>query len=34
VWVDRVGGGRFSGRVLATDLFAELPVALLERVDG
>ncbi len=34
LWVDRVGGGRFSGRVLATDLFAELPVALLERVDG
>ena len=34
VWVDRIGGGRFSGRVLATDLFAELPVALLERVDG
>ena len=34
VWVDCVGGGRFSGRVLATDLFAELPVALLERVDG
>jgi (1->4)-alpha-D-glucan 1-alpha-D-glucosylmutase len=34
VWVDRVGGGRFSGRVPATDLFAELPVALLERVDG
>ena len=34
VWADRVGGGRFNGRVLATDLFAELPVALLERVDG
>ena len=34
VWADRIAGGRFSGRVLASDLFAELPVALLERVDG
>jgi (1->4)-alpha-D-glucan 1-alpha-D-glucosylmutase len=34
VWSDRIAGGRFSGSVLASDLFAELPVALLERVDG
>jgi (1->4)-alpha-D-glucan 1-alpha-D-glucosylmutase len=33
-WTDRVGGGRFSGSVKAAELFAELPVALLERVDG
>ncbi len=33
VWVDRIGGRRFTGRVLASDLFAGLPVALLERVD-
>jgi (1->4)-alpha-D-glucan 1-alpha-D-glucosylmutase len=34
VWADRIASGRFSGRVLASDLFNELPVALLERVDG
>jgi (1->4)-alpha-D-glucan 1-alpha-D-glucosylmutase len=34
VWADRIAGARFSGRVLASDLFAQLPVALLERVDG
>ena len=33
-WADRIAGGRFTGRVLASDLFAALPVALLERVDG
>ncbi len=33
-WADRITGGRFSGRVLASDLLAELPVALLERVGG
>jgi (1->4)-alpha-D-glucan 1-alpha-D-glucosylmutase len=33
-WVDRIGGGRFGGRVLAADLFADLPVALLERTDA
>jgi (1->4)-alpha-D-glucan 1-alpha-D-glucosylmutase len=33
VWADRVAGCRFSGRVLASDLFAEMPVALLERLD-
>jgi (1->4)-alpha-D-glucan 1-alpha-D-glucosylmutase len=33
VWTDRIGGGRFSGRVLATDVFADFPVALLERTD-
>lgn len=32
VWVDRIGGGRFSGEVPTTDLFADLPVALLERI--
>jgi (1->4)-alpha-D-glucan 1-alpha-D-glucosylmutase len=30
-WVDRIGAARFTGRVSAVDLFAELPVALLER---
>jgi (1->4)-alpha-D-glucan 1-alpha-D-glucosylmutase len=34
VWSDRIAGRLFSGSVLASDLFAELPVALLERVDG
>ena len=34
VWTDRIGGRRHSGRVLAAELFTELPVALLERVDG
>jgi (1->4)-alpha-D-glucan 1-alpha-D-glucosylmutase len=34
VWADRIAGARFSGRVLASDLFAGLPVALLERLDG
>ena len=33
-WTDRIAGGRFSGRVLASDLFNDSPVALLERVDG
>jgi (1->4)-alpha-D-glucan 1-alpha-D-glucosylmutase len=33
-WTDRISGVRFSGRVLAVELFAELPVALLERTDG
>jgi (1->4)-alpha-D-glucan 1-alpha-D-glucosylmutase len=32
-WTDRISGGRFSGRVLAVELFAELPVALLVRDD-
>jgi (1->4)-alpha-D-glucan 1-alpha-D-glucosylmutase len=32
-WFDRIGGGRFSGRVLAVELFANMPVALLERLD-
>lgn len=31
VWVDRIGGGRFSGEVMAADLFADLGVVLLER---
>lgn len=31
-WVDRIGAGRFSGKVSPAELFAELPVALLERV--
>jgi (1->4)-alpha-D-glucan 1-alpha-D-glucosylmutase len=34
VWVERIAGCRFSGRVLVSDLFAGLPVALLERLDG
>ncbi len=32
-WEDRIGAARFSGPVSAADLFAELPVALLERTD-
>jgi (1->4)-alpha-D-glucan 1-alpha-D-glucosylmutase len=32
-WVDRIGAGRFTGAVSPGELFAELPVALLERVD-
>jgi (1->4)-alpha-D-glucan 1-alpha-D-glucosylmutase len=32
-WQSRVGTGRFSGSVSPAELFAELPVALLERVD-
>ena len=31
VWTDRIGSGRFSGEVQAADLFADLPVVLLER---
>ncbi|GFG49128.1 malto-oligosyltrehalose synthase [Mycolicibacterium agri] len=31
-WTDRISGAQFSGRVPAAELFAELPVALLERV--
>jgi (1->4)-alpha-D-glucan 1-alpha-D-glucosylmutase len=33
LWTDRITGARFSGRVSASDLLAESPVALLERVD-
>jgi (1->4)-alpha-D-glucan 1-alpha-D-glucosylmutase len=33
-WTDRISGAGFSGQVLAVELFAELPVALLERTDG
>jgi (1->4)-alpha-D-glucan 1-alpha-D-glucosylmutase len=33
VWTDHIAGGRFSGRVSASDLFAGAAVALLERVD-
>ncbi len=33
-WTDRIGGGTFTGSVPAADLFAGLPVALLERGDG
>jgi (1->4)-alpha-D-glucan 1-alpha-D-glucosylmutase len=32
-WQNRLGGATFSGHVSPTDLFAELPVALLERID-
>ena len=32
-WTDRISGRRFSGRVLAVELFADLPVALLVRDD-
>jgi (1->4)-alpha-D-glucan 1-alpha-D-glucosylmutase len=33
-WTDRISGGRFSGPILAAELFADLPVALLERSGG
>lgn len=33
-WVDRITGRRHEGAAAATELFAELPVTLLERVDG
>jgi (1->4)-alpha-D-glucan 1-alpha-D-glucosylmutase len=33
-WTDRISGARFSGRTLAAQMFADLPVALLERNDG
>jgi len=32
-WTDRIAGGRFSGKVPASDLFARSAVALLERTD-
>ena len=32
-WQDRISGRGFSGSVSPADLFAELPVALLERID-
>jgi len=32
-WTDRISGGRFSATVLAVELFADLPVALLVRDD-
>ncbi|OBA87233.1 malto-oligosyltrehalose synthase [Mycolicibacterium elephantis] len=34
MWTDRLTGGRHAGTVLAAELFADLPVALMERVDG
>jgi (1->4)-alpha-D-glucan 1-alpha-D-glucosylmutase len=33
-WTDRISGARFSGEVMAVELFADLPVVLLERTDG
>jgi len=33
-WTDRISGAALSGSVPAGELFAELPVALLERIDG
>ena len=33
-WTDRISGARVRGRVLAVELFADLPVVLLERTDG
>ena len=33
-WTDALTGALVTGTVLAADLFAELPVALLERADG
>lgn len=34
IWVDTISGGRFHGRTQAVELFADLPVVLLERTDG
>ncbi|MFV1364837.1 malto-oligosyltrehalose synthase [Mycolicibacterium elephantis] len=34
MWTDRLTGGRHAGTVLVAELFADLPVALMERVDG
>ncbi|MCT7659857.1 malto-oligosyltrehalose synthase [Mycobacterium deserti] len=34
VWTDRVSGKQLRGEVMAVELFADLPVALLERTDG
>ena len=31
LWADRIGDGRFSGRALAVELFADMPAVLLER---
>ncbi|MGV0796351.1 malto-oligosyltrehalose synthase, partial [Mycolicibacterium elephantis] len=31
MWTDRLTGGRHAGTVLAAELFADLPVALLTR---
>jgi (1->4)-alpha-D-glucan 1-alpha-D-glucosylmutase len=33
-WTDTLTGAEFSGRTRAVEMFAELPVALLERVDA
>lgn len=33
-WTDRITGGRHHGSAAAAELFADLPVALLERGDG
>lgn len=33
IWKSRIGTGQFSGPVSPADLFAQLPVALLERID-
>lgn len=33
-WVDRITGRRHEGTAAATELFADLPVTLLERADG
>ncbi|OPE55392.1 malto-oligosyltrehalose synthase, partial [Mycolicibacterium diernhoferi] len=34
MWIDRLTGRTHAGAPAATELFADLPVALLERVDG
>lgn len=34
MWTDRLTGGRHAGTVLVAELFADLPVALMERADG
>jgi (1->4)-alpha-D-glucan 1-alpha-D-glucosylmutase len=33
-WTDRITGGGHRGSVAAAELFADLPVVLLERGDG
>jgi (1->4)-alpha-D-glucan 1-alpha-D-glucosylmutase len=33
-WTDRLSGRRFADRVNTADLFAELPITLLEKTRG
>jgi (1->4)-alpha-D-glucan 1-alpha-D-glucosylmutase len=33
-WTDRLTGRRFEGRICVADLYADLPVALMENTRG